>query len=140
MATVEVRAYLSPSLVLLAMDWPDGATRNDFLGFAIRRTPGFKNLQTGVVAASDWLPNRLSFDGPPAEGQPDFPSNEAPIQKFMRYLMRWRLALAARTLRSGKEAISRVAERSGYESEAAFTRAFRKEFGVPPAAWRRAAS
>jgi AraC-like DNA-binding protein len=58
----------------------------------------------------------------------------------MRYLMRWRLALAARTLRSGKEAISRVAERSGYESEAAFTRAFRKEFGVPPAAWRRAAS
>jgi AraC family transcriptional regulator, alkane utilization regulator len=58
----------------------------------------------------------------------------------MRYLMRWRLALAVRTLRSGKEAISRVAERSGYESEAAFTRAFRKEFGVPPAAWRKAAS
>jgi AraC-like DNA-binding protein len=58
----------------------------------------------------------------------------------MRYLMRWRLALAARTLRSGKEAISRVAERSGYQSEAAFTRAFRKEFGVPPAAWRKAAS
>ena len=83
MATVDIRAYLSPSLVLLAMDWPDGATRNDFLGFAIRRTPGFKDLQTGVVAASDWLPNRLSFDGPPAEGQPDFPSNDAPIQKFM---------------------------------------------------------
>ena len=83
MATVDVRAYLSPSLVLLAMDWPDGATRNDFLGFAVRRTPGFKNLQTGVVATTDWLPNRLSFDGPPAEGQPDFPSNEAPIQKFM---------------------------------------------------------
>lgn len=58
----------------------------------------------------------------------------------MRYLMRWRLALAARTLRSGREAISRVAERSGYESEAAFTRAFRKEFGVPPAAWRKATS
>ena len=76
MATVDVRAYLSPSLVLLAMDWPDGAIRNDFLGFAIRRTPGFKNLQTGVVAASDWLPNRLSFDGPPAEGQPDFPSKQ----------------------------------------------------------------
>jgi|SRR5882672_2651008 len=83
MATVEVRAYLSPSLVLLAMDWPDGEARSDFLGFAIRRTPGFKNLQTGVVAPSDWLPNRLSFDGPPPEGQPDFPSNDAPIQKFM---------------------------------------------------------
>jgi AraC-like DNA-binding protein len=58
---------------------------------------------------------------------------ESPIQ----YLMRWRLALAAQMLRSGQEAISRVAERSGYESEAAFSRAFKREFGAPPAAWRR---
>ncbi len=56
----------------------------------------------------------------------------------MHYLTRWRLALAARTLRSGSDAISRIAERSGYESEAAFNRAFKREFGVPPAAWRRA--
>ena len=37
MATVNARAYLSPTLVLLAMDWPDGETRHDFLGFAIRQ-------------------------------------------------------------------------------------------------------
>jgi AraC-like DNA-binding protein len=55
----------------------------------------------------------------------------------MQYLMRWRLALAAQTLRSGKEAISRIAARSGYDSEAAFSRAFKREFGVPPAAWRK---
>jgi AraC-like DNA-binding protein len=60
---------------------------------------------------------------------------EPPIQ----YLMRWRLALAAQTLRSGGDAIVRIAERSGYESEAAFSRAFKREFGRPPAAWRRAA-
>jgi len=59
---------------------------------------------------------------------------EPPIQ----YLMRWRLALAAQTLRSGGEAITRVAERSGYESESAFNRAFKREFGMPPAAWRKA--
>jgi AraC-like DNA-binding protein len=59
---------------------------------------------------------------------------EPPIQ----YLMRWRLALAAQALRSGREAIARVAERSGYESEAAFSRAFKREFGMPPAAWRKA--
>ena len=59
---------------------------------------------------------------------------ETPIQ----YLMRWRLALAARTLRAGREAIARVAERSGYESETAFSRAFKREFGIPPAAWRKA--
>jgi AraC-like DNA-binding protein len=56
----------------------------------------------------------------------------------MHYLTRWRLALAARTLRSGADSVARVAESSGYESEAAFNRAFKREFGVPPAAWRRA--
>ncbi len=56
----------------------------------------------------------------------------------MQYLMRWRLALAAQTLRTGGDAIARVAERSGYESEAAFNRAFKREFGMPPATWRKA--
>ena len=55
----------------------------------------------------------------------------------MQYLTRWRLALAARSLRSENESIARVAERSGYESEAAFNRAFKREFGMPPAAWRK---
>jgi AraC family transcriptional regulator, alkane utilization regulator len=59
---------------------------------------------------------------------------EPPIQ----YLMRWRLALAAQKLRSGREAIARVAEHSGYESEAAFSRSFKREFGMSPAAWRKA--
>lgn len=56
----------------------------------------------------------------------------------MQYLMRWRLALAAQSLRASREAIGRVAERAGYESEAAFNRAFKREFGLPPAAWRKA--
>ena len=56
----------------------------------------------------------------------------------MQYLKRWRLALAAQALRSGREAVARVAERAGYESEATFSRAFKQEFGMPPAAWRNA--
>ena len=55
----------------------------------------------------------------------------------MRYLFRWRLALASETLRSSTRAIARIAERSGYTSEAAFSRAFKREFGVPPSVWRR---
>lgn len=57
----------------------------------------------------------------------------------MQYLTRWRLALAARELRSSDQAIVRIADEAGYESEAAFNRAFKREFGLPPAAWRRAA-
>jgi AraC-like DNA-binding protein len=55
----------------------------------------------------------------------------------MQYLTRWRLGLAARALRSGNDAISRVAERSGYETEAAFSRAFKREFGLSPSTWRK---
>ena len=57
----------------------------------------------------------------------------------MRYLTRWRLALAAQRLRTSRETVARIADRTGYESEAAFNRAFKREFGVPPANWRRSA-
>ena len=55
----------------------------------------------------------------------------------MQYLTRWRLALAARALKEGRDPIVRIAEEIGYESEAAFNRAFKRELGMPPAAWRR---
>ena len=58
---------------------------------------------------------------------------EAPIQ----YLMRWRLALAAQALRNTSRALTLIAQETGYESESAFNRAFKREFGTPPAAWRR---
>jgi phosphatidylserine/phosphatidylglycerophosphate/cardiolipin synthase-like enzyme len=80
---VIAKAYTSPSLVLLAMDWPDGEMRNDFLGFAIQRSPGFQDNKTDLFSDHSWLPNRLGFDGPPPNGQPDPPSDHAPIQKFL---------------------------------------------------------
>jgi AraC-like DNA-binding protein len=54
----------------------------------------------------------------------------------MQYLKRWRLATAARSLRSDRISVGRVAEAVGYESEASFSRAFKKEFGVSPGQWR----
>jgi AraC family transcriptional regulator, alkane utilization regulator len=56
---------------------------------------------------------------------------------LMQYLTQWRLTLAAQALRAGSDGIARIAERSGYDSEAAFTRAFKREFGVPPTVWRK---
>lgn len=76
MANIEMKAYLSPTLVLLALDWPDGGSRNDFLGFAISRDPGFRG------DTKSWLPNRLGFDGPAPKGK-DYPSETSPIQKFL---------------------------------------------------------
>jgi AraC-like DNA-binding protein len=55
----------------------------------------------------------------------------------MQYLAQWRLQLAAQQLRLSDRPLASVAEDVGYESEAAFNRAFKREFGVPPATWRR---
>ena len=55
----------------------------------------------------------------------------------MQYLTQWRMALAAHLLRSGSLSLTRIGEQIGYESEAAFSRAFKREYGAPPATWRR---
>lgn len=55
----------------------------------------------------------------------------------MHYLADWRLQVAGQMLRESSEPLLRVAEKVGYDSEAAFSRAFRKRFGRAPAAWRR---
>lgn len=55
----------------------------------------------------------------------------------MNYLANWRMQVAANKLRENRQPIAQIAYEVGYESEAAFTRAFRREFGAPPAAWRK---
>jgi len=85
--SVKIRSYLSQTLVLLALDWPDAPQHPDFLGFAIKRTPGFRDDRNGLRAGSSWLPNRLSFGAATHVAQTrsvntDTPSNIAPIQKF----------------------------------------------------------
>jgi AraC-like DNA-binding protein len=60
-------------------------------------------------------------------------------QPPMRYLTGWRMQVAASKLRQTHKTIAQIAFEVGYESEAAFTRAFRREMGQPPAAWRREA-
>ncbi|HWC03041.1 MAG TPA: AraC family transcriptional regulator [Methylomirabilota bacterium] len=58
-------------------------------------------------------------------------------QPPMQYLTRWRMQVAARHLAEGVTKVAAVAAEVGYDSEAAFNRAFKKAAGVPPGAWRR---
>ena len=58
-------------------------------------------------------------------------------QPPMQYLSKWRLALAANLLKRSSLSTMQIALEVGYERDTAFSRAFRREFGLPPASWRR---
>jgi AraC-like DNA-binding protein/mannose-6-phosphate isomerase-like protein (cupin superfamily) len=58
-------------------------------------------------------------------------------QPPMQYLTLWRMHLAAQRLREGHGSVAQIAFAVGYESEAAFSRAFKREFGTSPGGWRR---
>jgi AraC-like DNA-binding protein len=55
----------------------------------------------------------------------------------MQYLTQWRMLLAANQLARSNAPLARIAEDVGYQTDTAFSRAFRREYGVPPATWRR---
>jgi AraC-like DNA-binding protein len=54
----------------------------------------------------------------------------------IEYLIGWRIQLAADRLRHGRDGIARIAGDIGYESEAAFNRAFKRVTGMSPGKWR----
>ncbi|MGC1345285.1 MAG: AraC family transcriptional regulator [Methyloceanibacter sp.] len=54
----------------------------------------------------------------------------------MQYLAKWRMQIASGLLAGGSTSIAKVAAETGYGSEAAFSRAFKKMVGMPPSAWR----
>ncbi len=73
-------------------------------------------------------------------------SRSALVERFTRYLSeppmtyltRWRLQLAARSLERTSRGVADIAADVGYESEAAFSRAFKREYGEPPGRYRSA--
>jgi AraC-like DNA-binding protein len=57
-------------------------------------------------------------------------------QSPLEYLTRWRMVKAAQLLRQQRLSLGQVAAEVGYESEAAFSKAFKRQTGQPPGAWR----
>lgn len=58
-------------------------------------------------------------------------------QPPMHYLAQWRMQVAANLLRQSHAPVASIALEVSYASEAAFTRAFKRQVGEPPATWRR---
>jgi AraC-like DNA-binding protein len=58
----------------------------------------------------------------------------------MQYLAKWRMQIASGLLSEGSANLASIAHEIGYESEAAFSRAFKKMVGLPPSVWRRRAT
>jgi AraC-like DNA-binding protein len=58
-------------------------------------------------------------------------------QPPMTYLTMWRMHIAAQRLREGRGSVAQIAFAVGYESEAAFSRAFKRQFGESPGGWRK---
>lgn len=57
-------------------------------------------------------------------------------QPPMQYLAMWRMHMAAQYLREGRGSLAQIGAAIGYDSESAFSRAFKREFGVSPGGWR----
>ena len=55
----------------------------------------------------------------------------------MQYLTQWRMLLAANLLIRCNAPLAHIAQDVGYQTDTAFSRAFRREYGTPPATWRR---
>ena len=58
-------------------------------------------------------------------------------QPPMQYLTLWRMHVAAQHLREGRGSVAQIGFAIGYESEAAFSRAFKRQFGTSPGTWRK---
>ncbi len=121
-----VRRYVE-SLPGESVDWLSGL-RDPFVGrslAALHRSPAhdwtLESLAHEVgLSRSAFAERFLQFVGRPP----------------MQYLASWRMQLAANLLRAGSDNVLAIANRVGYESEAAFSRAFKKAVGTPPGEWR----
>jgi AraC-like DNA-binding protein len=127
MFVAAVRQYLE-TLPADRTDWLAGL-RDPFVGralAALHRNPArawtIEALARSVALSRSALAERFTqFVGQPP----------------MQYLTSWRMQLAANHLLSGRESVALIANRVGYESEAAFSRAFKKVVGAPPSQWRK---
>lgn len=124
-----VRQYID-SLPEESIGWLAGL-RDRHIGAALRAIHG--------SAARPWTLDTLAREVGMSRSTFAERFSEVMGTSAMHYLSSWRLQLAAALLDRPGMLIAKVAAEVGYESEAAFNRAFKRQVGVPPGAWRKRA-
>lgn len=122
-----LRAHMQ-SLPPDATGWLAGL-RDPLVGRALRALHG--------APERDWSVEKLAERAAGSRSNLSARFREVMGEPPMQYLTRVRMQLAARCLAERSCTVDEVAGRVGYESSAAFQRAFKRCFGMPPAAWRR---
>ena len=90
--------------------------------------------------AEDWTADLLAREAGMSRSVFASRFTELLAEPPMRYCARWRMQVAANMLRDEQQNIANVAYHVGFNSEAAFSRAFKREYGLSPAAWRKQAA
>jgi AraC-like DNA-binding protein len=90
--------------------------------------------------AEDWTADALAREAGMSRSAFAARFTELLGESPMRYCARWRMQVAANMLRDSQQNVSNVAYHVGFNAEAAFSRAFKREFGLPPAVWRKQAA
>ncbi|WP_295754823.1 AraC family transcriptional regulator [Undibacterium sp.] len=86
--------------------------------------------------AQDWSIPRLAGEVAMSPSRFAARFSESLGESPMAYVAKWRMNVACRKLSASRIGVDQVAADVGYESVAAFNRAFKKHLGLPPAAWR----
>jgi AraC-like DNA-binding protein len=89
-----------------------------------------------AAPGEDWSVQRLASEVSMSPSRFAARFSESMGDSPMAYVARWRMNIACRKLSASGLAIDRIAADVGYDSSAAFNRAFKKWVGLPPAAWR----
>jgi AraC-like DNA-binding protein len=111
-----------------------------------RETGWFRGIRDPIVGRAiaaihacpgdDWSVRKLAREVSMSPSRFAARFSEALGDSPMAYIARWRMNVACRKLSTSGLPIGRIAVDAGYESQAAFNRAFKKLVGIPPAAWR----
>ena len=125
-------------VIQMIRSWIDAAPREDRGWLAALRDPKVGAALASIhrEPAREWTVASLAKGSGMSRSAFSARFTDLVGQSAMQYLTRWRMQLARTHLRGLSEPLASVAERVGYRSEAAFCRAFKREFGVSPGSIR----